>query len=330
MKISVIIPTRNREKMLESTLNSISKQSLDQRLYEVIVCDNNSTDSTSEVANLFSNKFVNFRYIKTYEPGLHVGRNKGYQVAKSDILVFADDDIEAFPDWLLTIDKVFSDDKVMLVGGKNLPKWEINPPEWALKMWEPNEKEERIVGAFSLIDLGDEMKEIGPYFVFGCNFSIRKQILNECKGFHPDGMPQEIIEYRGDGETFVSEYIKQKKYKVIYHPDASVYHFVSRGRLTLNYLRQRSFNQGVSDSYSHIRQGNDSGQSYKNTLRSLIRKLLQKIIKISHFVKRDINNKAVDYQQEMETGYLEGYSFHQKMVKNNPKLKDWVMKEDYL
>ena len=127
IQLSVIIPTRNRAETLFTTLVSIENQTLDQSLFEVIVCDNNSTDNTSDIAHSFADKFQHFKYIKTLEPGLHVGRNKGFQEAKGDILVFIDDDIEAFPEWLFSVNEAFKDEDIVLVGGRNLPKWEIPP-----------------------------------------------------------------------------------------------------------------------------------------------------------------------------------------------------------
>jgi glycosyltransferase involved in cell wall biosynthesis len=140
--------------------------------FEVIICDNNSSDSTFEVAERYKNSFLNFSYIKTQSPGLHVGRNVGYKAAKGDILVYCDDDILPLPTWLDAILDSFKDDDVMLVGGNNLPNWEIEPTDWALEMWEPNSNGERVIGCFSLIHLGDQKKEISPFQVFGCNFSV--------------------------------------------------------------------------------------------------------------------------------------------------------------
>ena len=91
------------------------------------------------------------------------------------------------------------------------------------------------------MDFGDKIKEINPSYVFGCNFSIRKNILLEAGGFHPDGMPQEIIKYRGDGESYVSKYIEKNGYKTIYNPKASVYHLASTDRMTKKYFAKRAF-----------------------------------------------------------------------------------------
>jgi len=314
INLSVIIPTRNRADTLSTTLVSIERQTLDQSLFEVIVCDNNSTDNTSEVAHSYSNKFHNFKYIKTIEPGLHVGRNKGYQEAKGNILVYIDDDIEAFPELLYTINEVFKDDEVMLVGGKNLPKWEVDPPDWAIDMWTPNKDSERILCYFSIIDLGNQIKEIDPSYVFGCNFSVRKSIIAQTKGFHPDGMPQEIIEYRGDGETAISNYISTKGYKTIYHPNASVYHLVPKQRLSLDYLKRWSFNANVGASYIDIRAGKIVRFSFLKILRTYLSLCL-----FGNTIERGIYFSGI-----------KGYRFHQRKVQKSPELKAWVMKDNYL
>ena len=45
-----------------------------------------------------------------------MGRHNGYKLAKSELLVYADDDIEAFPTWIEGIYESFQDPDVVLVG----------------------------------------------------------------------------------------------------------------------------------------------------------------------------------------------------------------------
>ena len=92
--------------------------------FEVLIVDNGSTDKTREVCSSFKNTIPNLRYFYEETPGLHVGRHLGMKMAKSELLVYADDDIEAFPTWLEGIAESFRDEEVVLVGGKNLPKFE--------------------------------------------------------------------------------------------------------------------------------------------------------------------------------------------------------------
>ena len=135
IKLSVIIPTMNRANVLERALQSIVKQSLSNQAYEVIVVDNGSTDDTKAIVNNFDEHIENLVYIYDENPGLHVGRHRGLLAAKADILVYADDDIEALPTWLEGILESFENQSVVLVGGKNIPNFESTPPDWILEMW---------------------------------------------------------------------------------------------------------------------------------------------------------------------------------------------------
>ena len=49
MKLSVIIPTRNRSALLEKALESLLAQTLSQENFEVIIVDNGSTDNTFNI-----------------------------------------------------------------------------------------------------------------------------------------------------------------------------------------------------------------------------------------------------------------------------------------
>ena len=175
--ISIIIPTINRADLLEKFLLSLKKQALATSKYEVIIVDNGSTDNTKTVVEQYILTIPNLFYVYEPNPGLHSGRHRGFLESKGEILVYGDDDIEAFPSWLATIDQCFQDNPdVVMVGGKNLPQFENPPPEWLLQMWEPKQNEQ-ILGYLSILDLGDQPKPISPYYIFGCNFAIRRSVI---------------------------------------------------------------------------------------------------------------------------------------------------------
>ncbi len=313
--LSVIIPTRNRSSSLNGVLSSLVRQTYPADLFEVIVVDNGSIDSTKEVFESYSSHIQNLHYYYDATPGLHVGRHVGLKMANADILVYADDDIEASPTWLEAIAESFKDTEVVLVGGKNLPKWEISPPDWILDMWKEDQQGNRILGYLSIIDLGDEQKEINPFFVFGCNFSIRKSVLLEAGGFHPDAMPQELIKYRGDGESYVSRFVCEKGYKAFYHPKASVNHLVPKTRLMNEYFMKRSFNQGISESYFHIRCG------YKKSLLGMYLRLIKQVL-IRYIIKKDLITRT-------KIAFLKGYLYHQRVSRKNKEINHWIMKTSY-
>jgi len=321
--------------MLKGTLESIAKQNLPQQCFETIVVDNGSTDKTKKAAKSFIDKIPNLRYFYEETPGLHVGRHKGLKEAKADIFVYADDDIEAFPTWLEGIAEAFEDKDVVLVGGKNLPKFETEPPDWILQMWEKDQAGNRIMEYLSILDLGDKIKTINPYHVFGCNFSIRKPVLLEAGGFHPDAMPKEVIKYRGDGESYVSKYVLVNGHKTLYHPKASVYHLVSKKRMTESYFCKRAYNQGISNSYIQIRAAHGLAYRAKSPYERLKQMSQSDIVRaIGRRAKRVISRSRKEpfdeIQGKIAQAYRAGWQFHQNEVQNDPELLEYVLKHTYL
>ena len=91
VKISVIIPAFNEEKLLAATLRSIRAAAVSFTqlgwVTELVVCDNNSTDRTAELAREAGAKVV-------FEPVNQIGRarNTGAAGAGGDWLIFVDAD----------------------------------------------------------------------------------------------------------------------------------------------------------------------------------------------------------------------------------------------
>lgn len=311
--ISVIIPTLNRAALLRKTLTSLVAQEF-KGDFEVLVIDNGSTDNTKEVVSAFQDTLKDLTYLHESSPGLHEGRNRGLRESKYEILAFIDDDIEAFPEWLDGVHESFQDEKTGLVGGNNLPLYEAEPPQWLKGLWITND-DGSFLSHLSLLNFGDQPKEIHPHFVFGCNYCIRKSLLIKAGGFHPDGMPPEFIKYRGDGETYVAEQVQALGYKTLFNPRVSIYHVVPASRMTIDYLKKRAFSEGISQSYIDTRYNRKRSTSFLATFR--------------RFVKQRLNLVS-PLEKAAQESFDEGYFFHQRELKKDKKLMDWVMKENYL
>lgn len=323
--LSVIIPTRNRANLLEDVLVSLKEQSLSRDRFEVLVIDNGSVDNTRSVVKSFNTNF-NVRYIFEAEPGLHSGRHCGLKNAGADILVYVDDDIEAFSTYLESILEAFQDPEVALVGGNNVPKFLQSPPLWLKKLWDSSKNEDgKCFPPLSILELNKVIVDFNPSFVWGCNFSVRKQTLVESGGFHPDGMPQSLIKFRGDGESHVTRFIKNSGKKCLFHPGASVYHKVSSERMTFEYFRKRGFNQGISDSYTLLREGR---QSFVEKARATVRPAINALRHLIRIFKSKEKGVATALK-ELDRGYYEGYSFHQKEFARDPVLREWVSRANY-
>ena len=320
MKISVIIPTRNRADFLADALKSLENQKYQASKFEIIVINNGSSDHTCHVLEEFSTHLSNLRYFNAIEPGLHIGRHRGLMEAEGMILAFIDDDIIAHPTWLQAIRDSFNDSSVAMLGGNNLPLFLDQPPLWLSKIWNKRRRGRKAISALSIIELNGPTRQIDPNLVWGCNFSIRKDVLLAAQGFHPDGMPPDLVRFRGDGETHVSRFVAESGMLCLFNPGASVYHKVPAERMTFAYFRQRGFNQGVSDSYTALRNQRTGRQWQANALRSLWR-----LTKAHLTFDRDIRKAFT----EMEKGYREGFAYHQYTYRTDPEVRAWVHKPNY-
>lgn len=111
MKISIVIPVYNEADNLSACLDAISN--LEVMPYEVIVVDNNSTDNTVAIANLYD--FVTVAHES--RQGVVHARTKGFNLAKGDIIARIDADSVLPYDWTINVDDVFQDKKIDAVSG---------------------------------------------------------------------------------------------------------------------------------------------------------------------------------------------------------------------
>lgn len=326
--ISVVIPTRNRADLLAPALESITRQTLPITEFEVLVIDNGSTDATAEIIAEYQKKLTNLTGIFAPEPGLHTGRHVGMSASKGEVLVFADDDIEALPSWLETIRTGFESSDVAMMGGNNLPMFIGDTPSWLDRLWNRKDRAGgRSLPWLSISEWAEGTKEISPYQIWGCNFVIRKEILYQAGGFHPDGMPQELIRFRGDGETHISRYVAVHGLKCIFDSGASVYHKVTAERMTYAYFRRRGFSQGVSDSYTQLRGDVARPLLHRPLPSRAIRWGWRKLRTLVRRLKTDSGVRLA--LNELRAGHTEGFAYHQNAYRTDPQVRDWVHRERY-
>src|SRR5262249_49492504 len=94
--VSVIIPTHDREAILERTLAALCVQTYPPKLMEVLLVADGCTDGTVERMRRYPTPFL-LHIIEQSNQGPAVARNQGAAQAQGKILVFLDDDIEAAP-----------------------------------------------------------------------------------------------------------------------------------------------------------------------------------------------------------------------------------------
>jgi len=107
MIFSIIIPTYNRALLLDKCLQSLVKQTFKD--FEVIVCDDGSTDNTKEITDKYIN-ILNIKYIWEQNWGGPARpRNRGISVTQGEWICFLDSDDLFYPDKLKILTNYLND-----------------------------------------------------------------------------------------------------------------------------------------------------------------------------------------------------------------------------
>jgi glycosyltransferase involved in cell wall biosynthesis len=128
MQLSVIICTHNpRRDYLQRTLDALEKQSLPKDEWELLLVDNASKSLLSDEWSLFWHP--NARHMRENQLGLTAARMKGILEARSELLVFVDDD-NVLEKTFLESTKAIAYDMPFLGawGGRIDPEFEVPPP----------------------------------------------------------------------------------------------------------------------------------------------------------------------------------------------------------
>ncbi len=241
IKLSVIICTYNREKYIPGLLESLTKQTFDKSEYEIVFVNNNSNDNTSEICLEFSKnnpKYI-FRYYNEPKQGLSHARNRGIREAKSDILIFIDDDALACENYLKEIASFFAKYKDAVAGGgKILPKYESYRPDWMSVFLEP---------VMSVINLGEKIKKFyGGKFPIGANMYFRKEIFEEIGTFNTK-LGRTGKNMLGGEEKDLFNKLRHNNHNVYYLPKAWIYHIIPAVRLTVDFIKKQALGIGFSE-----------------------------------------------------------------------------------
>jgi glycosyltransferase involved in cell wall biosynthesis len=210
-----------------SCLEHLSKQSLPDQLFEVIVVDNNSTDNTASLVKNFLSDHITrpFRYVFEEKKGLSNARNRGIAEAKGEVILYLDDDAESEPELLDTYYNFFSKHmEASGAGGKILPRFSEAPePAW-ISRW--------LDGYLARMDPGGEARPFKGRmkYPFGCNMAYRKMYLEKIGGFNTD------ITFRGDDKYIFLE-INHLNPNIYYLPNAVVHHNIPASRLQADYFK---------------------------------------------------------------------------------------------
>ncbi len=194
--VSIIIRTKDEERWITQCLNSVFEQ--EYKDFEVILVDNESQDKTLEKARQF--KLAKVVKCSDYLPGkaLNIGINE----ARGELIAcLSGHCIPVNGNWLGSLVRDFDDDKVAGVYGRQEPM-----------SFTPDMDKRDLALVFGL----DRRAQVKDSFFHNANSMIRRDIWQK----EPFDESVTNIEDR-----VWAQKVLQAGYRIIYEPDASVYHY---------------------------------------------------------------------------------------------------------
>ena len=226
--VSIIIPVFNDNKSLRICLTALSGQTYPKDQYEIIVIDNNSKETVSDVTH----DFEQVTLVHESQPGSYIARNKGLSVAKGDIIAFTDADCVPDSEWLEKgVSALLSKQNVGLVAGHiELFAEDPNNPN-------PFELYETIALAFP-----QDQFLSNDHFGVTANLFTFKHVIEAVGGF------DETLKSGGDKQW--GQRVFAAGYSQLYAADAKVNH---PARNTWEAIRKRSV-RIIGGKYDMLRQ----------------------------------------------------------------------------
>ncbi|WP_348664624.1 HAD-IIB family hydrolase [Dubosiella newyorkensis] len=194
IKVSVIIPTYNRQDLLEMTLQSLLQQTFDSDLYEIIICDDGSTDDTFPMIKKYINQ-LNIQYIYHKNNGFRAAytRNCGIKAANGDLLIFIDSGMIVHNDFVFEHFKIHNTSLKEIVGSGRVLGFEKGKEieQKIIKMYIPHNIkiylspcfEDRRMQTINKTHIQMENWPAPWVDFWSCNFSIKKSLMERIGMF---------------------------------------------------------------------------------------------------------------------------------------------------
>jgi glucosyl-dolichyl phosphate glucuronosyltransferase len=238
MKVSVVICTWNRDRLLEQTLSRFHALVIPSDVqWELLVVNNNCTDNTDGVIRRHAGALP-LKPLHEAKPGKSNALNRAASQATGDLVLYTDDDVLVDPDWLTQYVRVANDHpEAGFFGGTVRPWFASPPPRWI---------ERHLAGlrwVFALADPGTGVRPIDPEEkLLGANMAVRGDLVRSFE-YDPRLGPNGDDQTRGE-ETEMIERFRGLGQRGLWAGDAVVDHYIPSERLCASFIKKWHFGYG--------------------------------------------------------------------------------------
>ena len=206
--------------------------------FEVFVIDSSEGDGHAKLCAEFAD-FVTHERLEG-DTRLNAGRNRGTELATTDLVALTDPDTIPDPTWLAAL-KSELDAGATVTGGKTVPRWIDGTPPWHIR------RSSIARTTLALMELGDEiLPDVGR--AFGANMAFSKSAMGEVCHFDL-GLDRQGGLLLGGGDTEFCDKAVANGGRVSYTPHARVQHQLPASRVTSAYFSKKLYWDGVTRSH---------------------------------------------------------------------------------
>jgi len=239
--ITIAVCTYNRAQNLPPLIAALRAQDCPVP-FEILVVDNNSSDTTSNtVETLINQEGAPVRYAHEPAQGITYARNRAIaESLRSDYIAFIDDDELPGPGWLAASYRALHDEGAECVGGRI----DVSRPAMGFPDWITHE----LLGFLGRLDYGK-----APFWitspetpVWSGNIAYRTSLFRDNETLRFDVRYNRIGAGVGGGEDAIMFRTLIKQGSLIrYQPDMRIEHLVDSWKLTRRYFLKLHYLAGV-------------------------------------------------------------------------------------
>lgn len=236
-EITVLLATRNGEKVLPRTLEGYTLQKDVPFQWKLVVVDNGSTDQTSDIIKHYQSR-LKIESVFESVAGKNRALNAGLQAIDGEIIIVSDDDGIPHPDFLVAWRRVFSrQPSYEIFGGLIEPLFDVEPPEWMSR------RTPKFDDVFAGRDLPEGPVEAAE--IFGPNMAVRRSVFAQGLRFDESIGPNRTDpNYPMGSETEFCVRACSYGHKAWFSREPLVWHIIRPQQFELNYWSQRAYRLG--------------------------------------------------------------------------------------